>query len=150
MAPAITDVSLAGIITVPVSVPQVVVSAQQPAIPLAQITLAANQVMSVPFLTLHLIQYLTLGFTDKRNTGLPILYVGLYYQNGPVAGNVGARPILHIGRDVPGVSMMPRMNSVTFHEPGIYRFLLVNNHMSSDISALVTGMVIVSNVTNIG
>jgi hypothetical protein len=146
----LTDISLDGIVAAPLSVPQVALSAQQPALPIAQFTLAATQILSMPYLTLHFIKYLTLGFTDKRNTGLPTVYVGIYYQTGSAQDMPLGRPVLYVGRDVPGVSAMPRSIVTTFKEPGLYRVLLVNNHVSSDVSVLVTGTVQISNISTNG
>ena len=148
MSQYLVDSSLNGVVAAPLVVPQVALPAQAAALPIAQFQLQPGQILSMMFLNVHFIGYLTLGFTERRNTGLPIVYAGVYYQSAAAQDLPLGRPILYAGRDVPGVGVLRRSLSTNFTEPGFYRVLLVNNHMSSTISALVTGTAQIFNVTS--
>lgn len=140
----IAENTLTGVVGVPVCAPQVELVAQSPGLPVAQVQLAAGQVLNVPYLSLHFIGFRTLGFLEKVNTGLPTVYVGIYYQTNPDV--LPARPIIYTGLEAPGISVLRRSSIISFTAPGTYRVLLVNNHVSSNISALVSGVAYVTNV----
>jgi hypothetical protein len=147
MSQYVATSSLNGVVAAPIIVPQVAIPAQSAGLPIAQFQLLPGQVMSMVYLSVHFINFMTLGFTERRHSGLPIVYAGIYYQTGSAEDTPLGRPILFVGRDIPGVGVMRRSMAVNFTEPGLYRVLLVNNHASSTISALVTGTAQIFNVT---
>jgi hypothetical protein len=142
----VVEESLNNIVAPPISVPQVEIPALSPGLPICQFQLIGNNSISVPHLCLHFIGFRTLGFVERVNSGLPLLYAGLFYQTFNAGdGNFGS-PILYVGLDAPGVATLRRNSMISFSAPGVYRMMLVNNHASSTIVALVTGTTQLLNV----
>jgi hypothetical protein len=138
--------SMNAVCSVPMAVPQVELMAQSDSLPLSQFRLLPGQILAVPYLSLHFIGYATLGFTNRVNTGLPIVYAGVFYQPLNSGGSFELHPILHVGSDIPGVFTLNTNRAMLFTTPGIYHVTLVNNHASSSITALVTGTAQIFNV----
>ena len=141
------EASMSGVCSAPMAVPQVELVARSGGLPISQFRLLPGQILSLPYLVLHFIGFSTLGYTGRVNTGLPTLYAGLFYQAGLSVGAYEAVPIMTVGIDAPGVAVLNNSAPMTFTAPGTYHVMLVNNHASSSIYALVTGAAQIFNVT---
>lgn len=146
MNPLLTSSTAPSTSAIPLSIAQTELVAQSPGLPLAQFQLALGQELQIAYLSLHFVGYRTLGFLTKVDTGLPTVYVGLYYSSAPPAEKFGTRPIIHVGLEAPGIKLLDFASPATFNVPGFYQLKLTNNHATSTIAALVTGMANVYNV----
>jgi hypothetical protein len=139
------DTSTPFTVVSPVATSQVSLPAKSGGLPLCQFQLSAGQIFSVTYVVLHFIGFKTLGFLGKVNTGLPLVYVGCYYQSTLTKPSASSKPVWQVGLEMPGV-IGGRQQSAQFKAPGIYQFLLVNNAASSSIEAVVTGNAQIFNV----
>lgn len=139
------DQSTNFVVASPISTPAVSLPAKSGGLPLAQFQLALGQSFSVTYVALHFIRFKTLGFLGKVNTGLPLVYVGLFYPTDLSRNETGARPIWSVGLELPGVTYGRQLN-VECTMPGIYSLILVNNAASSAIDVTATGLAQVFNV----
>ena len=138
MTNAATTEDLAAAAIVPVCTPQVWLEPRSPGIVLARFSLGLRQTASMSYLHLDFVGYRTLGYMSKVNTGMPAVYVGLY-------ASPAETPFWLMGDDIPG-QIAPREGlPCQLSVPGEYAIKLVNNHASSAISAIVTGVIHIHN-----
>ena len=122
----------------PISIPQVQLAARSGVL-VSQVELVAGTSLHIEYLGVHFLKYVHRGGTLKRNSGLPMVYCGLFYGAAEFLAIPSGHPVIWAGAEYPSYQQNADTGYMTFNQPGFYAFALVNNNSSCAVEVLAGG-----------